>query len=118
MNDYNILLDATIEHLQRLKNQGVRHVSVSQDALRALTKVPQATANPLPPRANAPVAAAKPAAPIVSDRKPVLTSPAQFTPPSAPIPAPGLSIEASIKRPPALSTRRDDRRSNAGPPLT
>ena len=34
---YQILLDATIEHLQALQGKGVRHVTVQPDILRALT---------------------------------------------------------------------------------
>jgi DNA polymerase len=42
---FDQLLEATIQHLENLKTQGVRHVSVSPDALRAL-----AQPAPHPPR--------------------------------------------------------------------
>ncbi len=59
---FDQLLDATLQHLEDLKSQGVRYVNVSPDTLRALaqTPVPAAPA-PAPPPA-APVPAAPPRA--------------------------------------------------------
>jgi DNA polymerase len=41
-DDYNQLLDATIQHLEDLKSHGVRHVAVAPETLRALAQPPAA----------------------------------------------------------------------------
>ncbi len=59
---YNELLDATIQHLEALKTQGVRFVSVSPENLTALAQ---------PPRKSSPspiVAASRPIAPVATPR--------------------------------------------------
>src|SRR5438270_12344571 len=37
MSAYEALLEATIQHLETLKSRGIRHVSVSQEALKSLS---------------------------------------------------------------------------------
>lgn len=71
---FDQLIDATIAHIEQLKEQGVRHLQVSPEALAALqsapatakraTVPPPAASAPAPARAVAPVAP-MPTAPIV-----------------------------------------------------
>lgn len=73
---YRQLLDSTIEHLQSLKSQGVRFVSVSPETLATLSEAPRVAARkaavPVPARlVPAPIA---PPAPVTP--KPVLPKPA------------------------------------------
>lgn len=80
---YNQLLDATIRHLENLQGQGVRHVAVSAETLRALTAPvsrPPATApvinsRPTPATAAAPPASAPRPAPVLPIPKPVSPAP-------------------------------------------
>lgn len=48
-DDYTRLLDATIHHLESLKEQGVRFVPVSPENLAALGRMPRVAQNPLNP---------------------------------------------------------------------
>src|ERR1700686_2069860 len=50
---YTQLLDATIQHLEKLKNQGVRNVAVSPQSLTALALGPPPP-HPQPPSRTAP----------------------------------------------------------------
>ena len=59
---YNELLDATIQHLEALKTQGVRFVSVSPESLTALAQPPRKS-NPSPI-----VAASRPIVPVETPR--------------------------------------------------
>jgi uracil-DNA glycosylase family 4 len=65
---YTELLDATIQHLERLKEQGVRNVQISPENLAALARMPRAVESPKAaaqspqPMASRPA----PAAPIIS----------------------------------------------------
>lgn len=73
---YRQLLDSTIEHLQSLKSQGVRFVSVSPETLAMLNEAPRVAARkaavPTPARvASSPIAQPAPVTP-----KPVLPKPA------------------------------------------
>ncbi len=74
------LLDATIQHLQALKERGVRHVSVSPENLAALSRPFRAT-TPVSP--DPPVRTNQPAAPLPPPR--TLFSPAPI---SVPVPPP------------------------------
>ncbi len=73
---YTQLLDATIQHLRGLKDQGVRFVDVSPENLANLAQPPKPTASrpaprpatPPPPSATAPTPAAPPAS-TVSEAK-------------------------------------------------
>ncbi len=64
-SDYDQLLDAAIQHLEELRERGVRFVPVSPDVLAALSQatrpmrapLPAKTAAPAPPRNAAPAAA-------------------------------------------------------------
>ena len=87
---YTELLDATIHHLESLKNRGVRFVPVSPQNLAALDSAPRpASAAPVRRVPTAP--AAKPAESPRSAPAPT----ALFTPPVAPVStAPALSPEA------------------------
>ena len=85
--DYTELLDATIQHLETLKNRGVRFVSVSPENLAALGQAPR-------PPAISP-AAAKPAVIAPPVRSPEPARPMPTPPPPAPVFAtPALSPEA------------------------
>ena len=46
--DYEKLLDATIQHLEGLRSHGIRHVTVSPEALRALAQPPPRIAQSAP----------------------------------------------------------------------
>ncbi len=81
--DYTELLDATIQHLETLKNRGVRFVSVSPENLAALSQAPR------PPAMSSP--AAKPAAAAPPARSP---EPARLAPVPPVFAAPALSPEA------------------------
>lgn len=75
---YNELLDATIQHLERLKNQGVRHVAVSPENLAALAQAPRKIAPP--------AQAARPVQPVFSRPAPApVAKPTPVPPPIAPI---------------------------------
>jgi uracil-DNA glycosylase family 4 len=105
---YDQLLDGTIQHLQELKEHGVRFVSLSPETLAELNQPPVAararsqSVSPAPP-APAPRPAARPPA----SPTPILPKPVEQKPPSpqalalplptestAPAPAPALSPEA------------------------
>ena len=53
---YRQLLDATIGHLESLKQRGVRHVDASPDLLRALAQPTARASAPATGQAQAPVA--------------------------------------------------------------
>jgi DNA polymerase len=81
---YDQLLDAAIQHLQSLKAQGVRFVSVSPENLNALNNLPRPAApkaNPAPAAPLVPKAAPKvistpvPAVPVRAEQKPPTESP-------------------------------------------
>jgi uracil-DNA glycosylase len=104
---YDQLLDAAIQHLQELKADGVRFVSVSPETLAALDATPR------------PPASTKPSAPPLSTRpaqKPV-PSAAPITPkpgPAAPKPAPekpAATLDLSLGMPGATT-------AVAAPPLS
>lgn len=92
-SDYEQLLEATLQHLEGLRSNGVRHVAVSPETLRALSgPVPRTmtpaltlTPHPVPPGAPAKVPAALPAGGI---------SLSLALPGEAPPAAPPLSAEA------------------------
>lgn len=44
--DFGLLLDATINHLETLKRQGIRHIEASESLLRDLTTPPRSTGKP------------------------------------------------------------------------
>ncbi|MBC8096520.1 MAG: uracil-DNA glycosylase [Akkermansiaceae bacterium] len=92
---YRQLLDSAIEHLQSLKTQGVRFVSVAPASLTALNEAPPrpaaSTAAPsfvAPPARPAPVAAPKTPAAVVS------ASP-QTAPPKASVPLTPVAAAAT-----------------------
>ncbi len=58
---YTQLLDATIQHVESLKSRGVRFVSVSQENLTALARVPRRAPPTAPTAQSAPSAAPAPA---------------------------------------------------------
>ena len=61
---YRQLLDSTIQHLENLRAQGVRFVTVDAAALAALTRpAPTASPAPLAPRSHSPIARAAAPAP-------------------------------------------------------
>ena len=102
---YNQLLDGAIQHLQELKERGVRFVSVSPDTLAGLTQArpaaPARSASAPPVPAPRPVAA-PPAKPMPITPKPAEPKPALAQTLSLPLPgetpapaaAPALSPEA------------------------
>jgi DNA polymerase len=102
---YNQLLDGTIQHLQELKERGVRFVSVSPDTLAGLSQArpaaPARSASASPAPAPRPVAA-PPAMPMPITPKPAEPKPALAQTLSLPLPgetpapaaAPALSPEA------------------------
>jgi DNA polymerase len=65
---FDQLLDATIQHLENLKTQGVRHVSISPDVLHALTQP-----SPRPPQP-------KPTQQVPAGARPSPGSPPAFQP--------------------------------------
>jgi uracil-DNA glycosylase family 4 len=73
------LLDATIEHLDHLRQQGVRHVAIRRETLAALVEPPARQAIPAPPVAS--------------------TSPIPARPATSPAPAAAVTSRASL--PPA-----------------
>jgi uracil-DNA glycosylase family 4 len=102
---YHELLDATIQHLENLKAQGVRHIAVEPETLRALALPPKSTPVPAAKPTFAPPAPAReplPKAPVASLPKaapPPLTKPAApallvVEPGPAPAPAPALDPQA------------------------
>ena len=108
-SDYDQLLDATIQHLERLQVSGVRHVAVMPETLRALTLPPPALA---PPLKAVPASKVLPAtAPIVVKAPAPAPAPlaAVVPPPSVPVavpPAtPALSPEAKAAAFGELRTR-------------
>src|SRR6478609_8998734 len=76
---YDQLLDATIRHLENLQAQGVRHVAVTAETLRALTSpvmrssapAAQGSLRPAAPPISAPKASVPRPTPIVPMPKPV-----------------------------------------------
>jgi DNA polymerase len=91
---YDQLLDATIHHLEDLQAQGVRHVAVAPETLRALARP---AARPAAPAARpAPVYQAAPSpvrpapARLVTPVAPPVAAPLPTLPPAAPSPAPAL----------------------------
>ncbi len=84
---YQTLLDATIQHLQKLKADGVKFVPVTSETLAALAKPsaqparPTATSSPAPaakPLSSTPVVTAKPSPPMTTPR-PAALSPSPLT---------------------------------------
>ena len=75
---YTQLLDATIQHLETLKSQGVRHVSVSPENLAALAQAPRAVAQPAPALPSQPTTAR------IAAVAPVITAPPVARPPTDP----------------------------------
>lgn len=119
-SDYDQLLDATIQHLEGLKANGVRHVAVAPETLRALTL--PAPRPPLMPRSSRreeaqaeiriPKSEVKTSPSLVTSAAPLPTSPpvrvfslstapASETPP----PAPALGPEAKVAAFAELRTR-------------
>ncbi len=95
---YRELLNATIGHLQDLKDRGVRFVPVSAGALAALGRGPARPANPRPaprPSAAPPVSAAHPP-PSAAARPPRPVAPSEPPPVETP-----LALELS---PPPISS--------------
>jgi len=79
---YDLLLDATIQHLEDLKSRGMRSVAVSPDTLRALTQPrvntpAPVTKPPLRPVASVPAA---PAVTVTTLNLPVASAPPKPTP--------------------------------------
>jgi DNA polymerase len=87
---YDQLLDATIHHLEDLQAQGVRHVAVAPETLRALARPAAPAARPAPVYQAAPSpgrpAPARPVTPVA----PPVAAPLPTLPPAAPSPAPAL----------------------------
>ncbi|MDB6023002.1 MAG: Phage polymerase-related protein [Pedosphaera sp.] len=77
---YNQLLEAAIHHLESLKQQGVRFVSVRPESLAALAQPVSRRATMVSPMATSPVAATRAARPVAS--------PALPTPKPTPAPMP------------------------------
>jgi DNA polymerase len=73
---YHELLDATIQHLQELKTQGVRFVPLSAEGLVALNQNPRIA----PKNNSAPVPAARPAPRPILAPPPVTPKPPQIKP--------------------------------------
>jgi DNA polymerase len=102
---YDQLLDATIQHLENLKTQGVRHVSVSPEALRALTQ-PAPGPRPPPPAHEAPmIERPSPASPATASQSAVRNPQSVIAPPasemSLPLALPGEASAPAVV--PALS---------------
>jgi uracil-DNA glycosylase len=88
---YQQLLDSAIDHLQSLKAQGVRFVSVAPESLAALNEAPRAMLSTPAIASPAPV---RPPQRIVSPPAVPITTPVQVAPVSAGV--------ATISLPPAL----------------
>ncbi|HLP78929.1 MAG TPA: uracil-DNA glycosylase, partial [Candidatus Paceibacterota bacterium] len=83
---YRQLLDSAIEHLQSLKAQGVRFVSVTPESLTSLSETPRpAVTTPQPISRPAAPVAPKPAAPRVAAPALPLNVPAPANASAAPL---------------------------------
>jgi len=102
---YDQLLDGTIQHLQELKERGVRFVSLSPEALAGLSQpavVTRVRSHAVPPAPAPPPAPKPPATPTPIPPKPVAQTPPPALALSLPLPheataaapAPALSPEA------------------------
>jgi uracil-DNA glycosylase len=88
--DYTELLDATIQHLETLKNRGVRFVSVSPENLAALGQ----PSRPLAVGSAPTVAKPADAAPVVRAPEPARPAPVPTPPPAPVFATPALGPEA------------------------
>lgn len=114
-SEYHALLDATIAHLEDLKRQGVRHVTLDASTLEGLKAAPATASRSLAPAPPAPVRPAytpppRPAAPApVPVRRPEISSVAPAAPTATtPEPAfagPALAPEAKEAAMADLRTR-------------
>ena len=95
---YGQLLDATIQHLEDLKSRGVRHVAVSPETLRALSR---------PPEGKSPVTNLKPAAsgaPAAGAARAQTQPPVRMPPATAaPLAAKILKSSPTAERPSPIS---------------
>jgi uracil-DNA glycosylase family 4 len=103
---YDQLLDATIQHLEDLKTQGVRHVSVSPEALRALTQPAPRPRQPTPVHEAPMIERPSPGLPSTASQSAIRNPRSAIAPPAsemslplvlpgeAPAAAPALSPEA------------------------
>ena len=102
---YNQLLDGAIQHLQELKERGVRFVSLSPDTLAGLTQArpaaparsPSVSPAPAPRRVATPPVKPMPITPKPAEPKPALAQTLSLPLPGemqAPVAAPALSPEA------------------------
>ncbi len=73
---YTELLDATIQHLERLKERGFKHVNVSPEKLAALASLPRAVSSPTP--------LAQTTQPRIASAAPVVSAPPIARPPTDP----------------------------------
>src|SRR5882724_8510979 len=90
---YHEILDATIQHLQELKTQGVRFIPVSAESLMALNQSPRTVAKNIP----TPAPAAKPVPRPVPATPPIAPKPLEIKP----APAIDLAIDLPTTLPPA-----------------
>ena len=73
---YTELLDATIQHLEMLKERGFKHVNVSPEKLAALASLPRAVSSPTP--------LAQTTQPRIASAAPVVSAPPIARPPTDP----------------------------------
>ena len=101
MDTYTELVDATIQHLEKLKQNGVRYLTLTEEGRAALSAPPQVQIRARP----APAPTARPSAPARAPVAPATPAPApQSTP--APTAAPIL-ITANLPKPEALAELRE-----------
>jgi len=105
---YHSLLNATIEHLESLKKQGVRYIPVSSDTLGQL-QVPHSCSEPVstpPPARKINLRSTRPAPAPVTQAKAASVPPISSSEPQAPFPVrTPLSREAKESAIAALRTR-------------
>lgn len=91
MDSYTQLLDATVQHLQRLKQTGVRYLTLGDEGLAALRESPR-------PAVRRPV----PAAPAPALRRPTAPPQPSAPPPARPAPVPAAAPAPPVPRPAAV----------------
>ncbi len=122
-SDYDQLLEATIQHLERLQASGVRFVSVSPDSLQALSHpAPRATPSlpSLQPRTDlhAAGAAAAAAARTEANRPSTATPPASTSPPRPASQPPSVKTSPATTEAPLPLGRSGESAAVAAAPLS
>lgn len=101
-SEYEQLLEATIQHLESLRNSGIRHVQVSPETLRALSGATPRGVTPAAP-ASEPAPAARPAVnPLVADRAAAFR--AAVAEANLPVSKPKTAVASPTSTPPAKPT--------------